>query len=100
MTQSKYLGLCLLGECIIRLIDSGKKENVEAIQKKALDKELVSYLTKKYKFDFPSESYDIGFFEDFFFENLLESSKSGVFNNGLLTIICTILDKAESTTPA
>lgn len=99
MEKNKYLGLCYFGEQIVRLIDSGATESVNDIRQKAQDKNLVAYVIDKYNFGFPISNYDIDAFEEFFCEYLLESRKSGVVNNGLLNMVCTILDKAELSTP-
>lgn len=95
MTDPKNLGLCLFGEYIARLVDQGKSENVDTISEKAWNKELVKYLIEKYKIDISNTTYDINAFEEFFFDNLLESRKSGIINNGLLSVISTILDVCE-----
>lgn len=95
MTDPKNLGLCLFGEYIARLVDQGESESVDTISEKALNKELVKYLIDKYKIDISNTTYDINAFEEFFFDNLLESRKSGIFNNGLLSVISTILDVCE-----
>lgn len=97
--SSKYIGICLLGARISRLIDQGEKEEVNTILDLAKDKKLVKHLTHKYEIDFPSSSYDTVWFEDFFYNNLLTSQQGGIYNNGLLLIVSTILSTAECTTP-
>ncbi len=97
--SSKYMGICLLGVCITRLIDQGEKEEVNKVLDLAKDKKLVKHLIYKYGIDFPYSTYDTVWFEDFFYNSLLTSQQSGIYNNGLLLIVSTILSTAECTTP-
>ncbi|SCX07660.1 hypothetical protein SAMN02910436_00558 [Ruminococcaceae bacterium P7] len=97
--DKRFMGICYFGEVIARIVDQGATESIETLAEKASNKELMSYLIKKYTLDYPSHLYNMAFLEEYFSENLLESRKSGVFNNGLINVISTILDKGEITTP-
>lgn len=99
-TGKDFMGLGWFGQCVIHLIDAGKKEELSVILEKMSDESLVTYITEKYDTRFSSGTYNITALNAFFanWVHYAESRKSGVFGaeNGLLIILSLILSETEN----